>query len=269
MIHSGIFLLFFSVALLFSPLQSFAVQALKLKNLTGVHEYSFEVFFGGFHVAKMKTQTTLRAESYEIDSSIEAVGFAHSLLGVEGRVISKGKLSDSEIIAQTYHSRATWRGEDSEAHVTFQPDGTPVFDYTPQKHAFKPEEYDKDILLETIDPISLSLVISSVILEEGSCNVEHRSFSGRHRHDFKAEDIGLGSLPENDIVGAMHGLHKCLFTIQKIHPTESKKIDRDPVKVTVYLVVNHESSPPFPILIEGNFKEIHSKIWLVDYQYST
>ncbi|NQY81490.1 MAG: DUF3108 domain-containing protein [Alphaproteobacteria bacterium] len=235
---------------------------------SGEHLYRYQVFAGGFEVAELETRYQITKNDYTINALMRGVGFVQSLLNIESSYQSYGKINDTNIQPRKFTTDAVWRGKETHSTVFFYSDKDPTFEYSPKDSGFEIEQYPKDVLSGSTDPASVSMLIAQQMRHSGNCALESKIFTAQHRIDLVITDHGVTSLPENEIIGARDDVHHCAVTATKVRSND-KPEDDEPIVFNLYLVTNDTTSPPYPILLEGTYGGINSKVWMVDYEYQS
>ena len=260
-------MVFWGLSALCYPLKA---QASVWQN--GTHDYVYRVFLGGFEVGEVSSTYTFTDQSYDVNMMLEGKGFLQNLLNVEGKVQAKGQWQETEILPTLFRSETIWRGNTTSAEINFTQGELPYFRYTPEDKGFKSEEYPPQILLGTIDPISLSVFISRHMSQQGNCNVKTTLFSGRNLIAFEMVDKGNKPLPENDVLTTTEQARYCLASIVKIRSDEDPKKnnpdDNKPIMIDVYLSLPAPQQLSHPLLINATHSKINGKIWLSDYNFT-
>ena len=233
----------------------------------GLHDFRYQIFVGGLEVAELKSRYTVRDTAYEISADLYGVGFLQSLFGIEGAFSGSGEIDSQDFIAEKFTSKGNWRGKKTRGLVTFNAGQVESFEYSPKKSGFKIDQYPEDVLENSVDPATMGLVFAHQLAALENCDYSASIFTGRHRLDIDITDEGIQPLPENDIVGQPENVRLCTASATKIRPTGKPK-DTKPIQVKIYMILPEPPYLPYPILLEGNYKDINAKAWMVEQSYT-
>ena len=160
---------------------------------------TYEVYFGGFHIASAKAALDRSTGGYTLTADAYSRGMLDFFFSWRGETKTAGRFVDGAAVPTTHENFGDWNGSTRTVAVSYTPDGG-VADVLVEPPA-DPEEVNalpENAEDGTVDPLSVVAQLSEAMTLGSACAGEFKVFDGRRRYDLTVTDMGSSVFEPND-----------------------------------------------------------------------
>lgn len=235
-----------------APAHAAEVPAARIVDLT------YDVYLGGLHIFTFDVDMTLQPDRYRVAAQGATQGMVGWLYEWQTKLAAEGLDRNGRIEPQRYDVQSNWQGNQRTVQLGFAEEGRYDLQRTP------PPEPDPDVeggLPETlpdgiVDPLSLAVVASRALEENGRCDQTLPVFDGQRRYDLTLTHIDAAALPRNEY-SVYHGpAVRCSFSMKRISGFRKswrtkRQVAADASPPTIWLAPIRQDLPPLPVRYDG------------------
>jgi hypothetical protein len=221
-------------------------------------DLTYDVYLGGLHIFAFDVDMTLQPDHYRVTAEGATQGVIGWLYEWRTKLAAEGSDRNGRIEARHYAIDSNWQGNRRTVDLGFAGDGRYELRRTP------PPEPDPDIeggLPETLpegtlDPLSLAVAASRVLMETGRCDQTVPVFDGQRRYDLTLKHIDESTLPPSEYSIYQGPAVRCGVGMKRISGfrkswKSKRQWDAPSSAPTIWVAAIRPDLPPVPVRYDG------------------
>ena len=236
-----------------------------------VLELGYDVYLGGLNVFAFDVAFLRDGEAYVIRGGGESRGLIRVFWRWAADLAARGTVGEAQVDAQIYDIATVRRGEPKSLQLSFDGPGAYSIARDPPDNDYRRSKREPPASLpaDTVDPLSVALVVSEAVGRGRGCALSVPVFDGDRRYDLVFTELGRESLePMSYTVFAGEAL-SCRFEMKRLSGfRKPRKYVRywdedglEPPRVWVARLA--PGLPPVPVRLAGDLNMGGLRIYLV------
>ena len=146
-------------------------------------DLSYEVYFGGMHVAGLAVDIGLQPDAYIMKMHLKTVGFVGRLFPWWMKAYSRGRVAANDVTPLEAGNRNQWRGKDRWIELKYKGPDVEISSAEPKPAEDGRHAVSEDMRRDTIDLASAILRVALSMQRGAKCSGSIPIFDGRRRYD--------------------------------------------------------------------------------------
>ncbi len=145
----------------------------------------YEAYLSGFHSGSVAVTAEISARRYDLTADLKSRGFIHLLIRYAAHAESRGRLTESRVLADRHRADTTWMREPRWVQNDYKVDGSVTNATDPTAEQDDRDPVPTALMAQTLDPLSAVLHLVRGAGTNGATRCKDRVpvFDGRRRYD--------------------------------------------------------------------------------------
>ncbi len=218
---------------------------------------NFELYMGGFQVAKADIELGLYDDCFDLRLAAEPYGIVSYLSSFKLVSWADGCRKAAGVVPASYSVDYFKDGRKKRwVRVDYNGAESPLIRAEPAPENDNRDPVPFGLRDGSLDPLSAVFAIIETITREGHCKGERPVYDGRRLFRVKLSHVGSAELPQSDYAAYSGTAIECLVRIEKVAGFKKSEIRKRhfPEKVRVYLAEAVAGAPLLPVRLEADYR---------------
>ena len=217
----------------------------------------FELYMGGFQVAKADIELGLYDDCFDLRLAAEPYGVVSYLTSFKLVSWADGCRDAAQVVPASYSVDYFKNGRKKRwVRVNYKGNDGPLIRAEPAPENDNRDPVPQGLRNGSLDPLTTVFSIIEAITREGRCDGERPVYDGRRLFHVKLSHVGSAELPPSDYAAYAGTAIECLVRIEKVAGFKKSEIRKRhfPEKVRVYLAEAVAGAPLLPVRLEADYR---------------
>ena len=218
---------------------------------------NFEVYIGGFQVAKADLDLGLYKDCFDLRLATEPHGIVSYFSPFKLVSSADGCSKGAGVVPASYSVDYFKNGRKKRwVRVDYKGDGSPLVQAEPAPEDDNRKAVPSDLRAGSLDPLTGVFGIIEAVAREGRCDGERPVYDGRRLFRLKLSHVGAAELPPSSYAAYAGPAIECLVRVEMIAGFKKSEIRKKhfPEQVKVFLAEAVAGAPLLPVRMEADYR---------------